>query len=121
MKISMLVYLFFSAIILSAQSIPAEYDTAEKRAKMVTDEMIAHLPLHDSQFPVIQKLNLKYARKIQREIIAPELGLWSSYFKMKEINIQKEKELLPLLSTSQKVNYTLMKKEARSELWTHFF
>ena len=120
-SISVLCCLIFSVTMLSAQSIPEEYNTAEKRAKIVTDKMIQNLPLRNSQLPAIKKLNLKYAQRIQKEIIDPGLGLWSSYFKMKEINDAKEKELLPLLSTSQKENYIVMKQEARSELWAHFF
>lgn len=123
MKISILMcsIFFLNFTSLSAQEIPTEYDSPEKRAQIMTDEMTIGLPLSNEQIPIIKTLNLKYAKIIQKEIIDADLNLWSSFFKMKEINSTKEKELLPLFSKSQKVNYEKMKKETRAKLWQQFF
>ena len=123
MKVSILMcsIFFLSFTGLFAQEIPSEYDSPEKRAQIMTDEMTIGLPLHNEQVPKIKLLNLKYAKIIQTEIIDTDLSLWSSFFKMKEINSTKEKELLPLFSKSQKENYEKMKKETRAKLWQQFF
>lgn len=104
----------------TGQTIPEIYDTPEKRCAIMTDEMIKELPLQPGEVPVIRALNLKYAKIIQKEILDQEISWGAAYFKMKEINQMKEKELLPLLSEKQKENYERMKADARQLLWKMF-
>ncbi|MCB0653929.1 MAG: hypothetical protein KDC85_21810 [Saprospiraceae bacterium] len=104
----------------TGQTIPENYDTPEKRCAIITDEMIKELPLQPGEVPVFRALNLKYAKIVQKEILDQEISWWSAYFKMKEINQKKERELLPLLSDKQIENYERMKADARQLLWEMF-
>lgn len=101
---------------LNAQTIPEKYDTPEKRSEIATQQMIEFLPLKPHEVPAIRKINLKYAKMVEKEIIDPELNWLSSLFKMKEINKQREAELFPLFDEKQKANYQKLKARSREQL-----
>ena len=110
----------FIATAIHAQSTP-EYGTPEERAGRMTGRMREGLPLRSAQVDTIYALNLKYARRIQREVIDTDMNKLSGYFRARSINQEKEEELLPLLDSRQKEQYEKMKVEATRELLARFF
>ncbi len=117
--ISTVIFLFIT-LQLVGQTIPEKYDTPEKRSAIATQQMIESLPLSEEEVPEINRINLKYARMVQKQVIDPELNWWSAFFKMKEINSQREAELFPLLNDSQIKNYHRLKAETRREMMGKF-
>lgn len=111
-----LIITLFLVFQLSGQTIPEKYDTPEKRSNIATQQMIETLPLTQEEVPEINQINLKYARIVQKQVIDPELNWWSAFFKMKEINSQREAELFPLLNDSQIKNYHKLKAKTRKEM-----
>ncbi|KAA3640309.1 MAG: hypothetical protein DWQ02_02260 [Bacteroidetes bacterium] len=109
-------FTLFLAFHLSGQTIPEKYDTPEKRSKIATEQMIEALPLSQGEIPAISRINLKYARIVQKQVIDPELNWWSAFFKMKEINSQREAELFPLLNDTQIRNFNKLKAKTRKEM-----
>jgi hypothetical protein len=108
--------LTFSA---QAQHDNSKYGTPEQRATLMTERMKKELPLRDDQHQVIYKINLRYAQKVQKEIIDAGLSTLSWYSKGMKINNLKEKELKPLLTESQFKVYQKMKSEAMQKMLTH--
>ncbi|MCB0549698.1 MAG: hypothetical protein KDD19_19150 [Phaeodactylibacter sp.] len=105
---------------LSAQS-PAEYGTPEERASRMTGKMEEGLGLRPNQIDSIHALNLKYARRIQKEVIDTGMNKVSAYFRIRSINKEKEEELFPLLDARQREAYDEMKAKATQELLARFF
>ena len=114
------VFLFIHLATTQAQSI-SEYGAPEERAGRMTKRMEEELPLRSAQVKAIYALNLKYARRIQREVIDTDMNKLSGYFRARSINHEKEEELLPLLDSRQKEQYEKMKVEATRELLARFF
>lgn len=114
------VFLFIHLATTQAQSI-SEYGAPEERAGRMTERMEEELPLRSAQVKAIYALNLKYARRIQREVIDTDMNKLSGYFRIRSINKEKEEELLPLLDSQQKEQYEKMKVEATRELLARFF
>ncbi|MCB0563727.1 MAG: hypothetical protein KDD01_05055 [Phaeodactylibacter sp.] len=114
------VFLFIHLATTQAQSI-SEYGAPEERAGRMTERMEEELPLRSAQVKAIYALNLKYARRIQREVIDTDMNKLSGYFRIRSINKEKEEELLPLLDSRQKEQYEKMKVEATRELLARFF
>ena len=114
------VFLFIHLATTQAQSI-SEYGAPEERAGRMTERMEEELPLRSAQVKAIYALNLKYARRIQREVIDTDMNKISGYFRIRSINKEKEEELLPLLDSRQKEKYEKMKVEATRELLARFF
>ena len=114
------VFLFIHLATTQAQSI-SEYGAPEERAGRMTERMEEELPLRSDQVKAIYALNLKYARRIQREVIDTDMNKLSGYFRIRSINKEKEEELLPLLDSRQKEQYEKMKVEATRELLARFF
>ena len=99
----------------------SEYGTPEERATKMTDRMQKEIPLQAGLLDTIYALNLKYASRIQQEVIDPGMNKLSAYFKIRNINKEKEGELLPLLTTEQIAEYEKMKTAATRELMSRFF
>jgi len=118
--ISFFALLSFNLALAQAQA-SSEHGTPEERAGRMTGRMEEELPLRAGQVGSIHALNLKYARRIQREVIDTGMNKVSTYFRIKSINNEKEAELLPLLDAGQKENYEKMKTEATRLLWARFF
>ena len=114
------VFLFIHLATTQAQSI-SEYGAPEERAGRMTERMEEELPLRSAQVKAIYALNLKYARRIQREVIDTDMNKLSGYFRIRSINKEKEEELLPLLDSRQKEKKKKMKVEATRELLARFF
>ncbi|MCO6479190.1 MAG: hypothetical protein J5I94_21325 [Phaeodactylibacter sp.] len=111
-------WLCINPLSVQAQS---EYGTPEERAAKMTSRMREGLSLSDTQAGAIHALNLKYARRIQKEVIDADLNKVQAYFRIRNINKEKEQELLPLLDERQKKQYEQMKSEATKELLSRFF
>lgn len=99
----------------------SEYGAPEERADKMTSRMREGLSLSATQADAIHALNLKYARRIQQEVIDTGMNKLSAYFRIRNINKEKEQELLPLLDQQQKEQYAKMKEEATKELLSRFF
>ena len=112
--------LFVNITAIQGQS-TSEYGTPEERAARITDRMKEGLSLENSQKKEIYTLNLKYAQRIQEEVIDTGMNKLSAYFRIRKINAEKEKELLPMLDDTQKEQYEQMKSEAVKELLARFF
>lgn len=96
------------------------YGSPEERARQMTAEMHRAMQFEKAQKDSIYRLNLKYARRIQKEVIDRQLNVWRQYNQVKKINKLKEKELFPLLSETQRIAYEALKKEKTKELWKRF-
>lgn len=95
--------------------------TPEERAQKITTVMIQNLSLDSSMVEPIHTLNLKYAKKAQSEVIAPDISMWSRYRKGEKLNKQKEKELQQLLSESQWDTYLKQKAAKKKEILKKIF
>jgi hypothetical protein len=119
MKPFLLIFVaLFCTTLLMAQD-KSKYGTPEERATLVTDRMKSELPLREEQYAPIYKINLHYAKIVQKDIIDPGLSQWASYNKVMKINAQKEKELKPLLTENQFQAYQKMKSEAMQKMLLH--
>ncbi len=105
---------------LTAQS-TSDYGAPRERADRLTERMQREIPLRPDQVPAVDALNLKYAERIQREIIDPGLSKVSAYFRGTSINKEKEKELRALLTEEQYESYEELRKKARQEILSRLF
>lgn len=87
----------------------------------MTGKMEEGLGLRPNQIDSIHALNLKYARRIQKEVIDTGMNKVSAYFRIRSINKEKEEELFPLLDARQREAYDEMKAKATQELLARFF
>ena len=118
MKNMLLLLLLLHSISSFAQN---DFGTPEERAEKMTGEMHKAMCLSKNQKDSIHVLNLKYARRIQQEVIDTELNTWQQYRQAKKINRSKEKELLPLLTTEQRTAYETLKEAKTKEMWKRIF
>ena len=95
--------------------------TPEQRAEKITKEMEKEIPLEESQVDSIQRLNLKYAQRMEKEFAGKKVSKWTLYKKGKTINKEKEKELKGILNKKQFKNYEKMKARYRKELMNNLF
>lgn len=112
-----LMMLVFSLITFSlqAQQISIE-DPPEKRAAYLTEEMTEKLKLHEHQLDTIAQLNLKYAKRMQQEIIDQDLNWLTQYNRGMKINNEKEKELFLILDEKQLSLYHAYRKNAMKKV-----
>lgn len=121
MKQLIVLFSFITLSLTATAQLPAEYDTPEKRAEKMTLEMEKALPLQPAQVDTIKALNLKYAQKVQEEVLDSDLSRFSMYKKGKRINEEKEKILKELLSEEQYKNYKKLKSEQSKKMIGKFF
>ncbi len=78
----------------------------ENRAADLTTLMKNSLELTDEQAVTVQEINLRFAEKAEREIVRPNLGQWSKYWKIMAHQREKDQELKPVLTKKQFKKYT---------------
>ncbi len=112
-----LMILYFNLLVLSlqAQQISMD-DPPEKRAAFLTAEMTEKLQLEDYQLDTIAQLNLKYAQRMQQEIIDQDLNWLTQYNRGMKINNEKEKELFLILDEKQQELYHAYRKNAMKKV-----
>jgi hypothetical protein len=98
------------------------YGTPEERAKQADDMMQKGLELTQQQQPTVKEINLRYAWRVENEVVKMKLGSWASYNKISAIQNNKDKELQNILNKTQFSKY----KKKRDELFwagikTYFF
>lgn len=115
-----LLFAFFLSLtsLLGAQE---DYGTPEERARYQTDRMRNELPLREQQVSSVHQLNLKYAKRVQREVIDTGMNHFSAYFHIQNLIAQKEEELFPLLSGQQIEQYRSLKSSVIKMLVARFF
>lgn len=77
----------------------------ENRAADLTDLMKSNLELTDEQAAKVQEINLRFSERTEREIVQPNLGQWSKYWKLMALQREKDKELEPVLTKTQFKKY----------------
>lgn len=103
---------FLAGISGNAQS--ADVKTPEDRAKKMTDRMKTGLSLTDEQYPKIQEVNLKYAKK-NESILNSSKGKFEKYRAIKSSQGEKKKELKKILDKEQFKKYEDMLEEMEDE------
>ena len=116
-KYPILAFCLFCTLALQAQE---DYGTPEERANYQTEQMKGALPLYPDQIERVHRLNLKYSRIVQREVIDTGMNHFSAYFYMQKLVKNKEKELFPFLSESQIEAYKKLKSAVVRSLINRF-
>lgn len=91
-------------------------ESPEQRAKMLSDSMTIRLHLTTNQQLVIRNINLKYAKKMQKEVIETDKSKLSKYMKATSIFHDKDDELKKILTKEQFDQYQKMKSEQMKKL-----
>lgn len=97
------------------------YGTPEERANYQTSQMKEVLPLYRHQVDPVHRLNLKYARIVQQEVIDAGMNHFSAYFYLQKLIKNKEEELFPILSAAQIRAYEELKSSTVRMLVNRFF
>ena len=117
---TLILMLLMLAASLKAQTIDNP-GTPEQRAQKITQEMHQTFPLDSSQLVTVHALNLKYAKKAQREIIDPGMSTWGMLIAGQKLNQEKEEELKLLLSEAQWDKYLEMRASRMKEIMKQLF
>jgi hypothetical protein len=89
------------------------YGTPELRASQTDDVMQKGLQLTPEQTPLIKEINLRYAWRVENEVVKIKMSDWSRYNKISSIQKAKDKELKSILSKKQLEKY----KKKRDEVF----
>jgi Spy/CpxP family protein refolding chaperone len=89
------------------------YGTPEQRTKQADDMMLKGLQLTPNQVPKVHDINLKYAWRIENEVVKVKMSDWSRYKKITAIQDAKDAELKPILTQEQFKKY----KKKRDEMF----
>jgi hypothetical protein len=108
---------FFSSLTIAQTTVDdlkkGNYGTPEQRAQQADDLMKKGLELTPQQVPLVHALNLKYAWRIENEVVKVQLSDWSRYKKLTEIHNAKDAELKKVLTEEQFAKY----KKKRDEMF----
>src|SRR3989338_4635570 len=84
--------------------------TPEQRASALTEVMKQELTLSDDQVPRIHEVNLKYAELAEAEK-DKNTSKREKFSRVKELDMQKEADLKPVLTDDQLEEYSKHKKD----------
>ncbi len=108
---------FFSTEIYSQTMVDdlkkGKYGTPEERAQKADDMMQKGLELTPEQQPKIKEINLRYAWRVENEVVKVKMSDWSRYNKISSIQKVKDKELKEILDKNQFSKY----KKKRDEMF----
>jgi DNA-directed RNA polymerase subunit F len=90
------------------------YGTPEIRAQQADDMMQKGLQLTPQQIPLLKEINLRYAWRVENEVVKIKMSDWSRYNKISSIQKEKDKELKSILSKKQLEKY---KKKQDEVFW----
>lgn len=99
---------------LAAQT--GKYGTPEQRAAIQTEQMQQELQLSAAQVKPVHALNLKYARRVQTEVIDKKPSQWTAMNQIRKIQSGKDVELEKILSEAQMKAYQKMKWAALQKM-----
>jgi hypothetical protein len=89
------------------------YGTPEERAKQADDMMQKGLGLTPQQVPTVKEINLRYAWRVENEVVKVKMSDWSRYRKLTAIQDAKDVELKKVLNADQMKKY----KKKRDEMF----
>jgi hypothetical protein len=89
------------------------YGTPEQRAVQADDVMQKGLQMTPEQTPLITEINLRYAWRVENEVVKVKMSSWSRYNKISSIQKEKDKELKTVLNKEQFDKY----KKKRDEVF----
>jgi hypothetical protein len=87
------------------------YGTPEIRAQQADDMMQKGLQLTPQQIPLVKEINLRYAWRVENEVVKVKSSDWSRYNKISAIQKEKDKELKTTLDKEQFSKYKKKKDE----------
>jgi hypothetical protein len=87
------------------------YGTPEIRAQQADDMMQKGLQLTPQQIPLVTEINLRYAWRVENEVVKVKSSDWSRYNKISAIQKEKDKELKTTLDKEQFSKYKKKKDE----------
>jgi hypothetical protein len=87
------------------------YGTPEIRANQADEMMQKGLQLTPQQIPLVKEMNLRYAWRVENEVIKVKMSDWSRYNKISSIQKDKDKELITVLNKEQFSKYKKKKDE----------
>lgn len=96
------------------------YGTPEQRAGELTQAMM-RLNLNEYQLSKVKEINLRYAYRAENEVIKQNLSTWSKYWKLNNIQADKDKELKYVLNKEQFELYVKKKNQVIAEGFKSFF
>ena len=82
-----------------------EYGSPESRTTQIDSMMRAGLSLRSDQIPTVHDINLRYSRRIEEEVVKPDLSHWAKYRQLMKIQRDKDQELQPVLTADQFEKY----------------
>lgn len=97
------------------------YGTPEQRAIELNQVMINGLHLDALQTEKVKAINLHYALRTEREIVRQPLSTWQKYWRLYDIQSDKDKELKNILTKEQFSKYVKKKNQVISEGFKSFF
>jgi hypothetical protein len=113
-KMLFLIVCVFFAVTTVMNAQPPQMPSPEERAKQETESMKKKLDLSPEQLPVVEKINLKYAEKMDamfQQSGGPGGDFSEMDKKMKSLEIEKRDELTPVLNEDQLKQYDKMVAE----------
>lgn len=108
------IMLLLGANVLKAQSLTDL--SPEQRADTLTIVMENELGLSPEQVPAVHRVNLKYALKIQEEVLDKDGNQLSKMWRARSINQEKESEIKQLLSPRQVKLFLALKSRMQGEM-----
>ncbi len=101
------------AVTLTSNAQPKQMPSAEERAKHETERMKTELNLTSAQNPTVEKINLKYAEKMDTVFKQSGGDFSVAEKKMNEIHSLKRAELATILTEDQLKKYDEMVAERK--------
>ena len=90
------------------------YGTPQSRAEEADNIMQKGLKLTPQQIPTVAEMNIRYAWRVENEVVKVSLSDWSRYRKITAIQDDKDKELKKVLNEEQFKKY---KKKRDDMFW----
>lgn len=97
------------------------YGTPEQRAMELNQAMINGLHLDALQAEKVKAINWHYALRTEREIVQQPLSTWQKYWRLYDIQSDKDKELKNILTKEQFSKYVKKKNQVISDGFKSFF
>lgn len=117
----LLMVLILCSVTFWAKAQQKTYGSPEERAQKVTQGMVEELQLSAAQKEQVHEVNLRFARRVQKEIIDTGMSFWNQYSYMKKLDKEKDEALKPLLTEEQFKNYEKLKARTLRKNWTKIF
>lgn len=97
------------------------YGTPEQRTADLNQSMQQGLQLTKDQMTKVSEINLRYARRNEKEVVQQQMSDWSKYRKISAIQSEKDNELKKILTPEQFNKYQKKRDEAMWQAVKSFF